>query len=47
MTNGTGGPHGKKKGKDGTAKKVRAKDTKSALKRKGWLTSGVAQAKNA
>jgi hypothetical protein len=42
MTNGTGGPHGKKKGKNGAAKKVKVKDAKATLKRKGWLPSGVA-----
>jgi hypothetical protein len=47
MTNGTGGPHGKKKAREGAAKKVKAKDTKTSLKRKGWLPSGVAQGKNA
>lgn len=45
MTNGAGGPHGKKRSKEASGKKARTKDVKASLKRKGWLPTVLATSK--
>ena len=37
MTNGAGGPHGKKRGKEASARKGKAKNVQASLRRKRWL----------
>jgi hypothetical protein len=41
MTNGIGGPHHRRKAKEEAAKKGKAKDGKSSLKRKGLVPAAL------
>jgi hypothetical protein len=45
MTNGAGGPHGKKRGKEASAKKGKAKSVQASLRRKRWLPAVLAKSK--
>ncbi len=45
MTNGAGGPHGRKRGRPGASKKGRAKNVQTSPKQKGWVPTVPAKGK--
>ncbi len=47
MTNGAGGPHEKKRGRNGVGKKAKPRDAKASLKRKGLLPAALDKGKQA